>query len=414
MKSFEEYIHERISIEIVDSFFSINDFYFYPSEILKSIAPKEFESICYDLDINLDSNNIELRENLDPELSLNFSKDHIDISGNRFSILEVIKEGYPEMLDVLKAGFEDYKKEELGKNEQTLKVIKEEKASGIHALKSEIVLSYPSPISFSFHNYLYASSSESERYSYLKDCWESIIYVLFSIVLSEYLQNKVWRAFKDIKISDIYDFSISKKLGVMKKLIEFQDPLTTDFISNEVLSLTIIEKLIKLNKDRNNAFHNQTQSEAILKRRNSENLNKIIDIVRELTFLKDLKYSLFQGVDKLFSNKIFFDEFVGHSWNKKIIKKQFKKKVTPPLVGCNVLLRYKQQVLCVSPFLHFKLREGFNEHRLAYLKSKKNGILSFEIVGASGESAQFNEKSSSFSIIEKLEREKNRISTGKV
>lgn len=237
--------------------------------------------------------------------------------------------------------------------------LEEYEVDKIDNLKKDILENYPTPIAILFDKYL--KSSWNDKLMYLKDVNETIILILYSIVIAELIRLNIDLSdFHGIKwrIKQVFDWKMETKLSIMTWANNF-------FISNSWISpieslywtdtLSICEKL---NKFRNDGFHNFT-----LEQDKAENLVRqkeplLFELLFSINNIKDWK--IFQVLTDCCSSVL------QYSWL------DTKTEIIEDLSGVSkesLYFNFEGINLKISPFLTYNFS---NNMELCFFKQRNN------------------------------------------
>ena len=261
--------------------------------------------------------------------------------------------------------------------------------------------SFPAPIAYFFHQTEHGYENENHRLHLLRSTWESLIYVLYALVLGEvnskrFSLNDV-RIFNNQRIRPDHRGLMSDRLGLkleaIQKIIEYDQQHNRDLVVSSYTTINLFEQIKELNQERNSFSHISALSPKDAKFRFNELYPTVIDIIFELDFLENV--SLLRYVGNLGDiHKIRFIKFDGHSLQRLNHEKKFLatelSKITPILNDKIMLLEFNSMIFNISPFIHFHF-EG-DHLKLCYFKRINNnsGNYLFEIIGGVNREVEIN------------------------
>jgi hypothetical protein len=255
----------------------------------------------------------------------------------------------------------------------------------------EMVYQYfPAPIAYFYRLAELDYDNDNHRIQLLRSTWESLIYILYGIVLGEVNLKKF--SLKNVKLNNNkkinkYDLISDKlwiKLEIMQRIIEYDKDNNKELMISSFIKPEILEKIKKLNRERNSFSHLAALSEPEAKERFEELYPIVTDLLFELDFLEHagmLKYA--DSLDDIYKNR--FKKFEGHSLQGRNYDKDFSdsefSKVTPVLNKKIMLFELDHIIFNISPYIHFYLEGG--HFKLCYFKkidrTSRNYI--FEVIG---------------------------------
>jgi hypothetical protein len=267
----------------------------------------------------------------------------------------------------------------------------------------EMVYQYfPAPIAYFYHLTERDYDNYNHRIHLLRSTWESLIYILYGIILGEVNLKKL--SLKNVRIfgnkavsrDDLISDKLGLKIEIMQKIIEYDKDNTNGLLISSYVKPDIFEEIKKLNQGRNSFSHIAALSEAEAEKRYQELYPIFADLLFELDFLAGvgiLRYA--NDLGDIHNNR--FKKFAGHSLQGRNYDKIFPDrellKVTSLLNNKIILLELDNTIFNVSPYIHFCLDGG--HFKLCYFKrmdrTTRNYI--FEIVGGTEREVQVNPNS---------------------
>ena len=252
--------------------------------------------------------------------------------------------------------------------------------------------SFPAPIAYFYHQTGRAYDNEQHRLQLLRSTWESLIYVLYGLILGE-VNFKIFsltnvRVFNNEKIKQDHRGIMSDKLGwkveAMQKIIEYDQKNRKELPISSCIKINTFEVIKGLNQERNSISHISALSEQEAQERYAELYPIVTDLLFELDFLENV--SLLKYVSNVGDiHKIRFNKFEGHSLQRQNYEKTLSDsellQLTPVLNDQILLLELDNLIFNISPFIHFH-SEG-THLKLCYFKKidKSTGNYIFEIIG---------------------------------
>jgi hypothetical protein len=252
--------------------------------------------------------------------------------------------------------------------------------------------SFPAPIAYFFYQTEHGYENENHRLHLLRSTWESLIYILYALVLGEvnlksFLLNNV-RIFDNQRIRQDHNGLMSNRLGwkleAMQKIIDYDQQQNKNLVISSYTTTNSFETIKELNQERNSFSHIAALSPQEAQHRFDELYPKVTDLLFELDFLENV--SLLRFSSNLGDiHKIRFTKFDGHSLQGQNYDKTFLDseliQITPILNDKIMLLKFDSIIFNVAPFIHFHF-EGAHL-KLCYFKRIDNssGNYLFEIIG---------------------------------
>jgi len=252
---------------------------------------------------------------------------------------------------------------------------------------------YLAPIAYFYQQTEHGYDSEQNRLQLLRSTWESLIYVLYALIMGEVNFKRFSlqgiRVFKNNRIRGDHRGIMSDRLGwkieVMQRIIEYDQQNTNELIVSSLTDVDTFEVLKELNQERNSFSHIAAMDETEAKERFSELHPIVADFLFELDFLENvslLRYSRSLGE----INTIRFIKYAGYSlqgqnYNKNLSIEELS--VYSSILSDQILLiEFEGMLFNISPFIHFNL-DG-HQLKLAYFKGidREDNCYEFELVGA--------------------------------
>ena len=286
-----------------------------------------------------------------------------------------------------------FEMDEVAYNEQLTEYVNLRKTD----YKETVYQNFPAPIAYFLFQTEHSYDNDNQRLHLLRSTWESIIYILYALVLGEvnsknFLLSKIL-IFTNQRIrmdqSGILNDRLGYKIELMRRIIEYDQQNFNLLFLSSVINIDIFDDLEELNQERNSISHTSSLSP-----KEAQDLFDILfPIVNELLFELDFleRISVLRFVNNLGSTtSVRFNRFNGHSMQKQNYDKNFTALDIPPLVPIlnnqYILFEINDTIINGSPFIHFT-HEG-SHLRLCYLKQvdKSSGDFIFEkIAGTSRE-----------------------------
>jgi hypothetical protein len=259
-------------------------------------------------------------------------------------------------------------------------------------LKDAIYGQYPSCIAYNFRlsEKGEGASDPVRKLLHLKDTWESIIFVLYALVLGE-IRNKSINistaqvfvsygtdglpVYGNFNNSRLINSALKTKIQCIKAIINFSK-LNGLNLKCEVIEEELLDKLLELQDIRNDISHHTapTREEA------EEELRLVIPLFQEMLmftkFLEECKILRFES----FATKCKCEEFKGHHLNKEFDDFDFEGKVGIVLgFGQEQLfVQWDAELFSLSPFLHFHKDDVGRETYISFFKERQEGMHRFE------------------------------------
>ena len=259
---------------------------------------------------------------------------------------------------------------------------------------------YPAPIAYFYHQSEHGYDSEQNRLQLLRSTWESLIYILYALIMGEVNYKRF--LLQDIRVFDnnrirgdhrgIMNDRLGWKIEAMQRIIENDQQIDNKLIISSRINIDTFEVLKELNHERNSFSHIAAMDENEAKERFSDLHPIVADFLFDLDFLENvslLRYSRSLGT----INTTRFNKYAGHSlqrqnYNKKLSNEELS--IYSSILSDRILLiEFEGMLFNISPFIHFNL-DG-NQLKLAYFKKidSEDNCYEFELVGAGVKDRKF-------------------------
>lgn len=257
--------------------------------------------------------------------------------------------------------------------------------------KETVYQIFPAPIAYFYRQTEHSYDNENHRLQLLRSTWESLIYVLYGLVLGEVNSKRFSltnvRVFNNQQIRPDHGGLMSDKLGwkvkAMQKIIEYDQQNNNELLVSSYIKSDTFEVIKELIQERNSFSHIYALSAQEAQSRFDELYPIVSELLFELDFLENV--SLLRYVNNLGDvRKIRFNKFDGHSLQKQNYDKTLSDsellQLTPILNDQIILLELDNLIFNISPFIHFH-SEG-SHLKLCYFKKidSSSGNYVFELI----------------------------------
>lgn len=274
----------------------------------------------------------------------------------------------------------------------------EEQLRGFVAQKRDeynqvVYQSFPAPIAFFCRQMEQGYDGPNHRLQLLRSTWESVIYVLYALVLGEVNFRKF--SLVDVRVfnrkiknsrSGFFGFQLGFKIEVMQRIIEYDQQNKNELMVSKELRMDHFETLKELNVERNSIAHLAALSHLEAEHRFKELHPIVVDLLFELSFLENVNLLRFINTEGNL-HKIRFNRYRGHSLQKENYGRDFSDEEITEYVYLflseHLLIEFDDLIFNISPFLHFC--EDGQDIKLAYFKTinpENQDEYTFELVGA--------------------------------
>lgn len=278
--------------------------------------------------------------------------------------------------------------------EAYLLAIEEQKQKKIDEQKESVYYEYPQPIAYYFHQAENGYSNENHRLQLLRSTWEAIIFTIYAIVIGE-ARNKSF-PFRnivgldsndnpDLSFNDYFSDKLAQKLLIIERILKYSVDNHIPLVSNQLIPLAVIQKVRRLNQERNGFMHTAALSEEQASRKYLELVPDVLDVLTDLNELASLEILHYIGNEGA-ATALRFHLFQGYTLARQnsptmqITPTQLSR-IAGELTNQNIFAYYQGELFSITPFLHFKSEANGNITNLCYCKKKhSNTRYELEIV----------------------------------
>lgn len=252
---------------------------------------------------------------------------------------------------------------------------------------------YPSCIAYNFRlsERGEGSSDPVRKLLHLKDTWESVVFILYALIMGEIRNKKVNLKAAQIIVSygtdgnpiytnfntdKILSDAIKQKIQNLKAIVQYTKINSLGF-KCEGIEISLLDDLLKLQDIRNDVSHHaaptREQAEAELKQ-----VSPIFrDMLTKTRFLEDCKILRFDS----YSSAIRCEAFNGHSLNKEYENISLPADKTSFVIGLGqeqLFVLWDNDCFSLSPFLHYDRDSTGHESYICFYKGKKESKYWYE------------------------------------
>lgn len=275
-------------------------------------------------------------------------------------------------------------------------------------LLDEVYKDFPTPIAFYLFQAEENYDNSHHRLDLLKSCWESLVFVIYGIIIGEARHKRIPLKETGVKLSDFYSDRLAMKLSIVENILNLCKTKGYPLRCSEIISLDSITQLRELNKKRNEFEHSFAATPEQQEKLYKEIFPELIEALRQVRDLQ--KVNLFRH----HSNPagILYprcDVFNGHSLDgsKKFLrmKKEDFDIFFSYFSNTTIFAHIEEsEIFSVSPFIHYKKEASDNHPLLLFFKKQVvGGKYLFEIVSKSSQvdidKAAFTDRDSELRIL---------------
>jgi len=261
-------------------------------------------------------------------------------------------------------------------------------------LPEKVMQRFPAPVAFYFERALHGYENNNQRLHLLRSTWESLIYILYAIVIGEIIDKRLnlstLRIFTNAKIklnggNGLLSDKLGYKLEVIEKVLKYNILNTSNLITGEIIPISVIEKLRELNIDRNSFSHIAALEESQAEEIYNLLMPKVIDLLFELKKLEFISLIQYKSTQNNINN-IRFWKFDGYSLKKKnhdlTVDNDFISKNIDNISEYRLFCEFigTNQIICLSPFAYGSIY-NYYPHILFYKKQAADpNYFVFEVI----------------------------------
>jgi hypothetical protein len=249
---------------------------------------------------------------------------------------------------------------------------------------SRIINNFPTPIAYYLDQAESNYQNHHHRLDLLKSCWESIIFLIYGLVVGEARHNAIdlkslglnWNKFLSDKVHD--------KLLIVENILN-KVLSSPNFECSKIIPISILADIRTLNQERNGFEHSSAKTTLQQQALYQELYPLVTKVLNQLIGLEKVK--LFRYHDAQTPLLPRCEIFNGNSLSGKkeviILKKENYIELMEDFDNSNIYAQINQTVFCVAPFIHFFQEKHETNAYICFYKKVKNGKYSFEVVSKS-------------------------------
>jgi len=246
---------------------------------------------------------------------------------------------------------------------------------------------FPSPIAY----YLYQAETnfqnDHHRLDLLKSCWESIIFTIFGLVVSEARHRGLDLRSIGIRYTDYWSDKLAKKLEIVENILNYSITNGYPLETVNIVPISSITDIRRLNQERNGFEHAAAKTSAQQKQLYQELFPLVLKVLNILIKLENVELIRYFGADNTLLPRC--ESFNGHNL---MGEKKFFIMKQPQLVSIldhwnneSIFAKINDEVFCVSPFIHFYQEVHETNPLICFFKKDRNGKYWFEVTSKSTE-----------------------------
>jgi len=262
-----------------------------------------------------------------------------------------------------------------------------------NSIKESVFENYPQPIAYYYHQAENGYSNNNHRLQLLRSTWEAIVFTLYAIVVGEARYKKI--PFKsiarpdasgnpDLSFSDYFSDSLAQRLIIIERILVYGIDNGIALICHNIIPLSVIQKIRRLNQERNGFMHTAALSEEQASLRYLELHPEVLEVLSDLKELASLDILRYVGNDGS-ATILRCEIYKGFA----LARRNLPIRVTPAQLSAvlnelnnqNILTSYAGVIFSITPFLYFRSEANGNITNLCYCKRRYSSTrYEYEIV----------------------------------
>lgn len=291
--------------------------------------------------------------------------------------VEIEKYEYPSSSVLYQVGYDDY--------EAALERYKTDPQIALH----RITESFPSPIAYYYDQAQTNYQNEHHRLDLLKSCWESVIFVLFGLVVSEARHRGFPLKSLGIKYEKYWSDRLFDKLNIVENILDHVSKNAIQFHCANIVPIEVLGQIQKLNKERNGFEHVAAQTSAQRIALFNDLCPQLETVLRRLINLENVVLFRYHSAEMPLYPRC--EIFNGASLDgKKDIIPLTKENYVAILDHFNansIFAQIESEAFCLSPFIHFSQEVHETNALICFYKKDRAGKYQYEVVSKSQEKA---------------------------
>lgn len=243
---------------------------------------------------------------------------------------------------------------------------------------------FPTPIAY----YLYQANNTFEnnhhRLDSLKSCWESIIFILYGLVVGEARHRKLdLHSFGITKYKTLLNYRLFNKLTVIENILDYTEKSGIEFECLEIVPVEIVSIIKRLNEERNGFEHAFAKTSDQQQTLYDELYPQLILVLGKLAKLEEVQIFRYHEADTPLYPRC--EIFLGLNGKKDtiFIRPENFTEIMEYFNAKSVFAKIKDTVFCLSPFIHFSKEKHETNASLCFFKQIESEKYQFEITGKS-------------------------------
>jgi len=250
---------------------------------------------------------------------------------------------------------------------------------------SRIEEKFPSPIAYYFCQAENNYQNDHHRLDLLKSCWESIVFLLFGLVIGEARYREFLLKELGISWKTYWSDRLFDKLTIIENILDYTTKSGILFNCASIVSIETLMLIKKLNQERNGFTHASARTSAQQKSLYNELYPQLETVLTKLIKLEEVTLFRYHEAETPLYPRC--EVFKGASMigRKEIlaIQKDNYVRILDHFNQCSIFAKVFNEVFCVSPFIHYFQEEHEPNALLCFYKKKYSGKYLYEVVSKS-------------------------------
>ena len=188
----------------------------------------------------------------------------------------------------------------------------------------------------------------------------------------------------DLSFSDYFSDRLAQRLLIIERILNYGIDNGISLLSSDIIPLIVIQKIRRLNRERNGFMHTAALSEEQASLRYLELNPEVLDVLADLNKLASVDILHYVGNEGS-ATALRCEIFKGFT----LARRNSSIRITPAqlsivaneLTDENILTYYQEELFSITPFLYFRSEANGNITNLCYCKRRHSSTrYEFEVV----------------------------------
>lgn len=260
----------------------------------------------------------------------------------------------------------------------------------VDVLESIVLERFPTPVAYNFRRFEVGSQELSQKLYFLRDTWESLVYLLYAIVVGEFRCSGGSLATTKFTLDHLLSSGMNDKLDIIKKILKIAGANGPNLLCASFVTESVIQHLDKLNKERNDFSHSSTPSLKQIQRKIENYTNPVLSILQETMGLQNVRLLRYTGSGTIYTlnHQLFMGHNTDHAFATMTITAAQSSTFKPYMTANDKILAYLgDRLFSVAPFVHYVEDDSGHYTKLCFYKKRgkesdgNKGKLVYEIIG---------------------------------